>query len=232
MSGIEVAGLVFGILPILIEVVKSYEDIAQKVRTVRHYSREVKSISEQLKVHNGIFLNEVRLLLRSIEAEEDVEIMLSDAADRRWINKSLNDKLRNVLRDSFEACCGIIEETKDMIETMEVEVRKFDTMVNQKMKVGGPCMEGGSDDLDCSLFAGRICQIDLQTSERSYTDFVRQVSVRSLLSKSPGQERRFECSAISNRRLSALRARRKDVHTAQAIANWPHSYQQRIPKAP
>ncbi|KAJ4380965.1 hypothetical protein N0V86_003312 [Didymella sp. IMI 355093] len=134
MSGIEVAGLVFGVLPILIEVVKSYEDITKKVRTLRHYSKEVKSTSEQLKVHNGIFLNEVRLLLRSIEAEEDVEIMLGNAADQRWISKNLDDKLRNVLRDSFEICCGIIEETKDTIETMREELRKFDILVDQKMK--------------------------------------------------------------------------------------------------
>jgi hypothetical protein len=140
MSGIEVAGLVFGILPILIEVVKSYETIAKGVRTVRHYSKEVKSISEQLNVHNGIFLNEVRLLLRSIEAEEDVEVMLSDAADRRWISKSLDDKLRSVLRDSFQICCGIIEETKDTIETLRVEMKKFDALIDQKIKVGGPCL--------------------------------------------------------------------------------------------
>jgi hypothetical protein len=142
MSGIEVAGLVFGVLPILIEVVKSYEDIAKKVCTLRHYSKEVKSTSEQLKVHNGIFLNEVRLLLRSIEAEEDVEIMLGNAADQRWISKSLDEKLRNVLRDSFEICCGIIEETKDTIEMMRDELRKFDILVDKKLKVSGPCMAG------------------------------------------------------------------------------------------
>ncbi|KAF2629517.1 hypothetical protein BU25DRAFT_456615 [Macroventuria anomochaeta] len=134
MSGIEIAGIAFGVLPILIEVVKSYSNVCKQVHTLRHYSKEVKSISEQLKVHNGIFLNEVRLLLRSIEAEEEVESMLEDAVDQRWISKHLNDKLRTVLRDSFDVCHGIIEETRDTIETMREEIGNFDVLLNQKTK--------------------------------------------------------------------------------------------------
>ncbi|KAH6618467.1 hypothetical protein C7974DRAFT_415841 [Boeremia exigua] len=134
MSGIEVAGLAFGILPILVEVVKSYSNISRKVHTLRHYSREVKSISERLKVYKGIFLNEVRLLLRSIEEEEEVESMLEDAADQRWVCEHLNDKLRAVLQDSFDACRSIIEETRDTIERMTEEMTAFDDLLSQKAK--------------------------------------------------------------------------------------------------
>ena len=139
MSGIEIAGLAFGVLPILIEAVKAYSTISKKVHTLRHYSKEVKSISEQLKVHNGIFLNEVRLLMRSIEAEEEVESMLEDAADQRWSSELLNNKLRTILRDSFEVCRSIMEETKETIEAMRAEMATFDILLDQKTKVSGPC---------------------------------------------------------------------------------------------
>lgn len=139
MSGIEIAGLAFGVLPILIEVVKSYSSITKKVRTLRHYSKEVKSISERLRVYNGIFLNEIRLLLRLIETEEEVESMLEGADDDRWTSEHLNDKLRTVLRDSFDICRGIIEETKDSIDTMREELAKFDVLIDQKQKVGDLC---------------------------------------------------------------------------------------------
>lgn len=139
MSGIEVVSLAFGVLPVLIEVVKSYSAISKRVRTLRHYSKEMKSISEQLRVHNGIFLNEVRLLLRLVEAEEEVESMLEDAADHRWISKHINEKLRVVLRDSFDVCRGIIEETKDTIEMMKEETSRFDDLLAEKKKVSGPC---------------------------------------------------------------------------------------------
>lgn len=139
MSGFEVAGVALALLPILIEVVKSYSTIAKKVHTLRHYSRDVKSISEQLKVHNGIFLNEVRLLLRSVQAEDEVEGMLDDTSDRRWVNEHLDDNLRAVLRESFEVCRGIVEETKDIIKAMEDELAKFDDLLFHKSKVSGPC---------------------------------------------------------------------------------------------
>jgi hypothetical protein len=135
MSGLEIAGLAFGILPILIEVIKSYSTISRKVHTLRHYSKEVKSISEQLKIHNGIFLNEVRLLLRSIEDEKEVESMLNEADDRRWKGRNLNDKIAAVLGESFDLCRSIIGSTKDIIDAMGDDMARFDEILKQKTKV-------------------------------------------------------------------------------------------------
>lgn len=135
MSGIEIAGLALGVLPILIEVVKCYSTVSKKVHTLRYYSTEIESISKQLKVHKGIFLNEVRLLLRSIEDEEEVESMLADASDQRWTSKRLNDKLSAVLQGSFEICRSIVEETKDIIEAMKEEMSQFDVLLEQRSKV-------------------------------------------------------------------------------------------------
>jgi hypothetical protein len=126
MSGLEIAGLAFGILPILIELVKSYSTISRKVHTLRHFSREVRSISEQLKIHKGIFLNEVRLLLRSIEDEKEVESMLNEADDHRWKARDLNDKIAAVLGESFDLCRSIIESTKDIIDAMGDDMARFD----------------------------------------------------------------------------------------------------------
>jgi hypothetical protein len=135
MSGIEVAGLVFGVLPVLIEVVKSYSTVCSGLRTFRHYSREVKSVFRRLDVHQCIFLNECRLLLRLIEDEQEVEAMLRDKADRRWASKELNDRLNAVLGSNFQPCQNIIEETKDIIDELRQELMKFDILKNQKEKV-------------------------------------------------------------------------------------------------
>ncbi|CAO2651031.1 Nn.00g093280.m01.CDS01 [Neocucurbitaria sp. VM-36] len=134
MSGVEVAGLVFGVLPILIEAIKAYSAVSDGLHTFRHWSREVKSISLQLKVQNGIFLNECRLLLRLAEDEKVAENMLYDATDRRWTSKELNDRLNTMLNDNFELCRSIIEETKDVTEDMKEEMKKFDALEEQKYK--------------------------------------------------------------------------------------------------
>jgi hypothetical protein len=156
MSGLEIAGLAFGILPILIELVKSYSTISRKVHTLRHYSKEVRSISEQLKIHNGIFLNEVRLLLRSIEDEKEVESMLNEANDRRWNGRKLNDKIAAVLGQSFDLCRSIIESTKDIIDAMGDDMARFDEILKQKTKVSW--LETGSLTLIAFslLLTGRV----------------------------------------------------------------------------
>jgi hypothetical protein len=132
MSGIEVAGLAFGILPILIEIVKSYSTVADALHTFRHYSKEIKYISLQTNVQNGIFLNHCRLLLRLVEDDETTEDMLEDRSDQRWTSKELNDRLNVVLKENFALCCSIIEGTRDAIDEMKEENGKFDDLKSQK----------------------------------------------------------------------------------------------------
>jgi hypothetical protein len=164
MSGIEIVGLVFGVLPVLIEVVKSYSTVADGLHSLRHYSKEVKSISLQTGVQNGIFLNHCRLLLRLVEDEKVVEGMLEDRSDRRWTSKELNDRLNAVLKDSFELCHSIIEQTKDSIEEMKEEMGKFDVLKDRKQQV---CASLTLSTLDIahSLTPGRANRLKVLSSD-------------------------------------------------------------------
>ncbi|KAF2865320.1 hypothetical protein BDV95DRAFT_632374 [Massariosphaeria phaeospora] len=134
MSGLEVPSLVFGVLPLVIEAVKAYSTVSASFHTFRHYSKEVKTIHRQLKVHHGIFLNECRLLLRLVEDEKGVEEMLDDTNDQRWTSKKLNDKLNGFLKESFELCLSIIEASKETVDEMDEEMSKFDVLTAQKDK--------------------------------------------------------------------------------------------------
>lgn len=138
MSGIEVAGLVFGVLPILIEAMKAYGTVSDALHTFRHYSKEVRSVSLQLKVHNGIFLNHCRLLLRLVEDEKAVESMLDDRSDLRWTSKELNDRFNGILKNNFELARSVIEGTKTVIDDLKEETNSFDVLKASKQKVCAP----------------------------------------------------------------------------------------------
>jgi hypothetical protein len=135
MSGIEVVGLVFGVLPILVETIKAYSTVADGLHTFRHYSKETKTVALKLTVQHGIFLNHCRLLLRLVGSERVAEDMLDDVADERWTSKELNDRLNAVLRNSFILCRSIIEETKGVVSEMKTEMQGFDELETQKKKV-------------------------------------------------------------------------------------------------
>ncbi|KAJ4333401.1 hypothetical protein N0V95_009427 [Ascochyta clinopodiicola] len=132
MSGIEVASLVIGVLPILVEAVKSYTTIYRGFQTFRHYSKEVKTFSVQLKTQKGIFCNEIRLLLRLVEDAKIVDEMIGDAGDCRWGSKQLNDRLSEILQHDFESYKDTIEETVEIVEHLKLEVEKYNVLLADK----------------------------------------------------------------------------------------------------
>jgi hypothetical protein len=135
MSGVEVAGLVCGVLPIFIETLKAYSFVSRSLHTFRHYSKAVKSVRVQFYVHQGIFFNECRLLLRLVEDEQGTKDMLDDENDSRWCSKEFNDKMNSILKDNFELCKRILEATKEIADEMKEELRKFDILVERKDNV-------------------------------------------------------------------------------------------------
>ncbi|KZM18912.1 hypothetical protein ST47_g9943 [Ascochyta rabiei] len=134
MSGIEVASLVIGVLPILVEAVKSYTTIYQGFQTFRHYSKEVRTFSVQLKTQKGIFSNEIRLLLRLVEDAKIVNEMIEDASDSRWASKQLNDRLCEILQHDFELYKDTIEETVRIVEQLKLEVEKYNVLLADKVQ--------------------------------------------------------------------------------------------------
>jgi hypothetical protein len=138
MSGIEVASLVIGVLPILVEAVKSYTTIYRGFQTFRHYSKEVRTFSVQLKTQKGIFCNEIRLLLRLVENAKVVDEMIEDAGDSRWASKQLNDRLSAILQHDFELYKNTIEETVEIVEQLKLEVEKYDVLLADKAQVSIP----------------------------------------------------------------------------------------------
>lgn len=78
MSGVEIAGLFFGVLPVVIEAVKHYRAVCQTFHTFRHYSREAKKIQKRLRVCQQVFMNECRLLLQLVVDDKTTSAMLND----------------------------------------------------------------------------------------------------------------------------------------------------------
>lgn len=135
MSGIEIAGLAIGVLPLLVELVKSYSAIMRRAHTFRHYGKTVKSLSTQLDTQNGLFMNEIRLLLLCVEDEAVVESMLADASDQHWTMDNLGKRLHLVLGNNFIICRNIIEEIIEMVLDLRKDLEQFDVFWDRKSKV-------------------------------------------------------------------------------------------------
>lgn len=135
MSGLEIAGLAFGVLPILFEVVKSYSVICDKIRIFRRCTQELGDILIEFKATRVVFLNEVRLLLGSIQNKKKTELDLKNYNNQRWINRETEDQLRAVLRDNYDICGEIIQHISRFLEEMASELENFDPFLSQKLPV-------------------------------------------------------------------------------------------------
>ncbi len=66
MTGFEVAGVIFGVVPLMITAIDSYERIGDLFGTYRKYSKAVRRFNKELGVQRVIFQNEYVLLLSQV----------------------------------------------------------------------------------------------------------------------------------------------------------------------
>ncbi|KAI4605855.1 hypothetical protein J4E80_010388 [Alternaria sp. BMP 0032] len=132
MAGVEVAGLVFGVLPILFETVRAYSKVHDSLHTFRHWAEEVHNISFELRIQREVFFNECRLFLQKAVDAEAAKGMIRDRDDKRWESADLDKKLCVVLGENLELCASIITATKRIVVSMEEEMKRFNVVREQK----------------------------------------------------------------------------------------------------
>lgn len=132
----EVSGLVFGVIPLVLEAVKNYRRVCSTLHTFRHYSREVRRVEKQFNVCRQIFLNECNLLLQIVAPDDYSHDMLADRSHEFWrTHAHLEEDLNKCLSDGYGACKIIILETRDMLIDLEESLSSFDVLANHKRRV-------------------------------------------------------------------------------------------------
>lgn len=135
MTGLEVPGLLFGVLPIFIEAIKAYSTICEKVHTFRYCSREVRSIDVQFQVERRIFLNECQLLLRLITDDVQAKEMVEDGQHPLWNDETINERMNSCLQNNYKLCQSIIENTQITLEEIGEEISSLELVKASRAKV-------------------------------------------------------------------------------------------------
>lgn len=101
-SGIEAAGLVLGIFPVVIQTVDWYRGVVT--------GRDVKLLVDSLRTYELIFYNAVENLLRSTVPIGELKVLLDDKTGAAWKSKSLNDNVTEHLGQAAECILGKISD--------------------------------------------------------------------------------------------------------------------------
>lgn len=116
MSGLEVAGVVLGALPLIISALEHYANGINTAKRYWRYKSEIRSLILQVKTERDIFLNTIEQLLNGIVRLEQMETFLSSPRGDIWRDEDVNSKLKDRLRGAYEVYHDNVEGMKTSIK--------------------------------------------------------------------------------------------------------------------
>ncbi|KAF3042184.1 hypothetical protein E8E12_008863 [Didymella heteroderae] len=109
MSGVEIAGLVLGVLPLLIQGIESYNEGLDPIKSFMRWDKELPQCIRKLRNQHVHYAQTMRILLEPITAEVELAEMMTDpGSSRLWRDKQMAAKLQDRLQESYHAYQGTI----------------------------------------------------------------------------------------------------------------------------
>jgi hypothetical protein len=123
MSGVEVAGLILGAFPLLIQVLKSYREGAEAINDWWKIERAYKKTCQDLSYHEILFEGSVKQFLLPLVADDDeLLVLMADPAGSAWENVELEVRLRQRLPKSYDLFLDIIGDINNLVDTLKKEL--------------------------------------------------------------------------------------------------------------
>lgn len=107
MSGIEVAGIVLGAIPLVISGLEHYSEGARIIKSLRDYPEEFATLSRRLRVENETFRNTMELVLSGFVGGRTLSDMLTQPGGKAWAETNVEQELSRILQGSY----GVFLET-------------------------------------------------------------------------------------------------------------------------
>lgn len=133
----EVAGVVLGVVPIVLEALKAWRLISNKLRIFRTYAKAVRRVCDNVRVQNCIFENELQALLVAAGLNADLaQDMISDSMHYRWTEPATENNIAAQLGKDQEVYTELVQSVSDSLCAIQSELRSFDHLAKQKGQVG------------------------------------------------------------------------------------------------
>lgn len=119
MSGLEVAGLILGIFPVLVEGAKIAVAHASQFKKLKVWRFQLESLRGELSTQKTLFTNLVTLLLQDIIDAVAVSELLRDAHSSSWKEEDNEKRLRDRLGNSYETVCRLLEDLSNELDSLQ-----------------------------------------------------------------------------------------------------------------
>lgn len=119
MSGLEVAGLVLGVLPIAVKTLQTYKKALSSYRNAVGF---IQALKADLSNEHCILKCTCELLIQGIAGYHEIDRMLQDPFGPEWKQDRFNRELCLRLGESYSSFESGIHELKNLLEELTTKI--------------------------------------------------------------------------------------------------------------
>ena len=114
MSGIEVAGVVLAVFPLVVKGISEFADGAQTVRYWRRCRAQLEDYRDIIESQKVAYLDTLEELLEEIvQSDDELRLLLSEPEGPAWRRSDYDKMLRQRLDRSYNAYIRLIKDMRD-----------------------------------------------------------------------------------------------------------------------
>ncbi|KAF1949880.1 hypothetical protein CC80DRAFT_252176 [Byssothecium circinans] len=127
MSSIKVVGLAIGIVPIVVEILKSYRTTKDRLKSFAHHDLVIDDMHLRYRVAATNFSNNCQLLLKPVvDDPRELSGMVDDVKHEGWKIASLEERFRSFLGRDYELCEEIVVRIRNVLRETQVQLAELD----------------------------------------------------------------------------------------------------------
>ncbi|KAH7092033.1 hypothetical protein FB567DRAFT_420710, partial [Paraphoma chrysanthemicola] len=233
MSGVEIAGLVLGALPLLIHALENYHaslDILKDWHTVqRAYRHSLRTLGIQKVLFEG---NVERFLLPLVVDDDELRVLMANPAGKGWENPELEKRLQQRLPESYHLFIDTIVNINRIVEALKKELGVTNPSFQARVDKNGTVHKSSSrvDLLSRANFEFQAKRIKFSLKKTSRERLFRELEeacnqmqklleIDDQVATARQQRKTSQTARLINRKMSDFWRHAKRLHEA-LIKSW------------
>lgn len=127
-SGVEVLGIVLGVLPLLTSALEHYEEALRPIKTYRGFTSKAQQFCDQLETQRTIFRAECELLLSAVTDSTTAREMLNDPNHEKWKSEAIRTLFGRRVGSLGAACFLVISNMNQKLDEIGNLSKDFSTI--------------------------------------------------------------------------------------------------------
>ena len=122
VMGIETAGLVLAVLPLVISALESYKDGLRAIKRLYHSEAQIRKLTRTLKVQRSKYRTNLEKLIKAAAPDLGIQEVPEDFCDPIWQGE-LNSRVKAYLDDTYESFELVVESYQECLEKIAKKLR-------------------------------------------------------------------------------------------------------------